>query len=170
MSSKPWKARLQQLRRSHKRIAFVGVGHPLHGDDAAGITIIQRLMQVQPDHPDTLYTHGGSAPENITGQVRRFHPDLVVFVDAVQMDTAPGTIQLIDLCDTMNTQASTHALPLTMLAGYFERVTGCAVIVLGIQPHNLDFAAPLSPAVSAACHHIVEFLKDGLEPSQTLSR
>ena len=34
----------------------------------------------------------GPAPENFTGPLRRFRPDLVLLVDAAQMDAEPGTI------------------------------------------------------------------------------
>ncbi len=105
---------------------------------------------------------GGAAPENFTGPVRRFRPDLVILVDAAQMDDLPGTIRWLDWTQTEGLSASTHTLPPHMLARYLVAETGCALGVIGIQPAQNAFGAPLSPAVEAAVAEIVTTLAAAL--------
>jgi len=81
-----------------------------------------------------LFLDGGSVPENHTGKLRLFQPELVLFVDAANLDEPPGAIQLIPLESIDGMSASSHSLPLSMLARYIIFEFGCQVEVLGIQP------------------------------------
>jgi hydrogenase 3 maturation protease len=74
-----------QKTRNQPRVAVVGVGHELRGDDAAGVIAARLLKAVLADDDPVLVVEGGSAPENHTGPLRRFAPDLVLLVDTAQM-------------------------------------------------------------------------------------
>src|SRR5437870_308197 len=84
---------LQRLRPPDRalRVAVVGIGHELRGDDAAGSRVARAL---QPrSHDLLLVIDAGPAPENCTGPLRRFAPDLVLLIDAAQINVPPGTIE-----------------------------------------------------------------------------
>jgi hydrogenase 3 maturation protease len=102
-----------------------------------------------------LIVEGGPAPENVTGKLRAFHPDLVILIDAAQMDEPPGTIQLIPLESIDGMSASSHSLPLSMLASYLTAEIGCEVTVLGIQPAQNEIGSKLSSTVQTAVDEIV---------------
>jgi hydrogenase 3 maturation protease len=102
-----------------------------------------------------LIVEGGPAPENVTGKLRAFHPDLVILIDAAQMDEPPGTIQLIPLESIDGMSASSHSLPLSMLASYLTAEIGCEVTVLGIQPAQNEIGSKLSSAVQKAVDEVV---------------
>ncbi len=70
-------------------------------------------------------------------------------IDAAQMNESPGTIRAIEWQDTIGLSASTHTLPLNVIAQYLVTDLGCDVVVIGIQPQDNAFDAPLSPACGA---------------------
>ncbi len=105
---------------------------------------------------------GGTAPENVTGEVRRLAPTHVLLVDSAEMGEAPGSVRLIGAGRIAGTSFSTHSLPLSVLARYLERELGSRVIVIGIEPKSLAFGGRLSPEVERAIEETVAALEDAL--------
>jgi len=132
------------------RIAVVGVGHDLRGDDAAGLWVAHALQPLVAGNESLLAIEAGMAPENASGQLRRFRPDLVLLVDAADMGAEPGTVRWLSCRDTTGITASTHTPPMHILASYLTAEFGCAVALLGIQPADIALGAPLSPLVREA--------------------
>ena len=97
-----------------------------------------------------MILEAGLAPENVTGAVRRFAPDLVLLVDAAEMGEAPGTIRWLDWQETTGVTGATHALPPSMVAQYLAAELGCVVALVGIQRQDNTFGAALTPAVRRA--------------------
>lgn len=145
-----------------RRIALLGVGNELNGDDAAGVAVVRALQARCPAAPQLLLLEAGLAPENFTGKLRRFAPDWVVLVDAAWLDEAPGCIAWVDWQMADGLSASTHSLPLAMFAQYVVSELGCRLGMLGIQPVQLEFGQPLSPAVQAAVDEAVDGLAEAL--------
>jgi hydrogenase 3 maturation protease len=164
MSDGTWQASLtaslQNLKKPERsvRLAVLGIGHELCGDDAAGTRLAGRLKELAAGDPDLLAVEAGPAPENFTGTLRRFAPDLVLLVDAALMDAEPGTVRWLDWHAADGMSASTHTLPLHLLAGYLTDDLGCQVALLGIQPEQTYADAPLTPRVQAAAEEVAEFI------------
>jgi hydrogenase 3 maturation protease len=163
-----WKASLQPLlkqltNRSAKppRIAILGVGNQFRSDDAAGILIVRALLgRVRAlDTEHLLIIEAGHAPENTTGEVRRFVPDLVLIIDAADMGETPGTVKWIPEESIDGMSASTHSLPLSMLARYLTLELNCTVTLLGIQPCSNEVGERVSPEVLQAVHRVAEELE-----------
>jgi hydrogenase 3 maturation protease len=163
-----WKQQLQQLLKqanhdnSPPRIAIVGVGQELQGDDGAGVAVVRRLAGlVQPDESLCLI-EAGHAPENVLGSIIRFHPSHILFVDAIKANTPPGTIHWLPAGEADSVGGSTHTLSLGMLANYLQLETGATVYVIGIEPQNVAFnialGAELSPPVRLAVEACAETL------------
>lgn len=170
-----WQQSLKTIQRSLPerplRTAIVGIGHELRGDDAAGIAVVQQLRktgdwQLETDTIATyqsptasfLLLEGGHAPENFTGPIRRFAPQLVLLVDAAFMSETPGTIRLIPWQQTTGLSATTHTMPPYMLAEYLVHELPCQVALLGIQPQQLDLDTPMSLPVLQAVAVIAQEL------------
>jgi hydrogenase 3 maturation protease len=134
----------------------VGIGNALRGDDAAGLIVARRLQNDQRFDRGSkfLFIEGGAAPENHTAKIRAFAPQLVLFIDAAHLEQPPGTIQWIPLESIDGMSASSHSLPLSMLARYLTLELGCEIAVLGIQPGQNEIGTELSPPVRAAVHEI----------------
>jgi hydrogenase 3 maturation protease len=152
---------IRELPRSQKdkrfflpRACLVGVGSDLRGDDSAGLMVVRQLFK-HSHAENLLIIEGGPAPENVTGQIRAFHPDNVILIDAAHMDEPPGTVQWIPLDSIDGMSASSHSLPLSMLADYLIAEIGCEVFILGIQPAQNEIGSELSSPVQNAVDEIV---------------
>jgi hydrogenase maturation protease len=143
---------LSQLKKPDRalRAAIVGVGHELRGDDAAGLLAARALTPVLAGQPNLLVLEGGPAPENLTGALRRFQPDIVLLLDAAQFDAPPGTVRWLDWRAAAGFGASTHAGSLNLVGQYLSAELDCQVALLGIQLGGDVLGAPLTPAVAAA--------------------
>lgn len=158
---------LNQLRtESDKlpRIAILGVGNPFRSDDAAGMLIARALLnrECAADTEHVLIIGAGHAPENTTGELRKFAPGLVLIIDAAEMGEKPGSIQWIpeDRIDGMS--ASTHSLPLSMLARYLRLELSCTVTLLGIQPGSNEIGENVSAEVLGAVKETVKGLNESI--------
>jgi hydrogenase 3 maturation protease len=155
---KSWKDLLHQYLSKDSRLGLprtclIGIGSDFRGDDSAGLLAVRELLQhIQSDN--LFLIDGGPAPENFTSKIRNFHPTLVIFIDAAHMDEPPGTVQLIPLESIDGMSASTHSLPLSMLANFLKAELNCTIAILGIQPAQNDFDSSLSPAVQCAVQEI----------------
>ncbi|MBI4927918.1 MAG: hydrogenase 3 maturation endopeptidase HyCI [Anaerolineae bacterium] len=151
------------------RIALLGVGNAQNGDDAAGVytarLLINRLRRNAGEkgrgnrpsfflHPRLAVYDAGLAPENFTGPLRRFSPEVVVLVDAASFGGKPGEIVLTEAENAGGFGASTHLQPLSTLARFLTLEMGVAVWLLGVQPATNDLGAPISPLVRRACQKI----------------
>ena len=182
MSSSSWIKLLKKAARSlaknrnhgaSLRIALVGIGNEINGDDGAGVCIVHSLTQNLPEKPGEssplwggwLLVEAGLAPENFTGTLRRFQPDLVVLIDAAEMGLSGGEIACLDWSLAGGWSASTHTLPLNMLSSFLVSELGCQVMVLGIQPVQVGMDQPLSKEISYAVDEIVAELESWMSES-----
>ena len=134
----------------------MGVGNDLRGDDSAGLAAVREIIARGTPCGHFLALEGGPAPENVTAALRRFQPEQVIFLDAAHMDEPPGTVRWIELNTIDGMSASSHSLPLSILAEFIEMEFGCAVTVLGIQPEQNEVMEDLSAPVRRAVDEIVE--------------
>jgi len=142
----------------------VGVGSDLRGDDSAGLAAVREIIARGLTSDHFLALEGGPAPENITAALRRFQPERVIFLDAAHMDEPPGAIRWIELNTIDGMSASSHSLPLSILAEFIELDLGCAVQVLGIQPTQNEVGEVLSDPVRRAVDEIVEAFAPVISP------
>jgi hydrogenase 3 maturation protease len=140
------------------RVAILGVGNEMNGDDGAGVRVVKALADRLAATPGLLLINGATAPENCTGPLRRFRPDLIVEIDAADQDEPPGTLAWIDWRDADGMSASTHTLPPSVLATFLTTDLGCQMTLIGIQPVSLETGDPLSPAVEAAVNRLVTLM------------
>ena len=154
------KKQQQKGDSDHLRVALVGIGSELNGDDAAGIEVARMLNSASALPADFIAIDGGPIPENTSGPLRKFSPDLVILVDAADLGKPAGSVEWLeaDMIDGMS--ASSHTLPLSVLGKYLEAELRCQVAYLGIQPAQLDFAAPLTIEVKRSVDLIVSIIRE----------
>lgn len=154
----------REVRRA-RRVAVVGIGNPGRGDDAAGTLAARGLRKEKiAGVPKALIISADEVPENFTGVVRAFGPDLVVLVDTAAAGRRPGSIGLVDCAAVADDDASTHRQPLGRLVRYLEGTMDCRALVLGIEPAAFDRPG-LSPAVGRAVRTVVAVLAKALSAS-----
>jgi hydrogenase 3 maturation protease len=150
------------------RVAVLGIGNELNGDDGVGVLVARHLKMLLAGQPElarrVIVYEAGPAPESFSGPLRRFAPDLVLLVDAAYLDKEPGDVEWIDWQNTEGFSASTHGLPPTLFAKFLMAELGCRVGLIGIQPMHLDFDRPMSEAVTAAAMRVaVALVESGFD-------
>jgi hydrogenase 3 maturation protease len=126
-------ATLRRRVKNAHRLAILGIGDELNPPDRPGMFAAREIEQ---QHlPGVTVFLAGTVPESITGPLRRYRPDHVLFLDAADMGALPGTIAVIEPEHIPATLVSTHVLPLSVVMEYVERETGAGVTLLGIQPN-----------------------------------
>lgn len=140
----------------------------MRGDDAAGVAVARALQARLPKSDGLGKSYrvtaidAGPAPENFTGSLRRFEPDLALLIDAAQMDEAPGAVRWLAWPDVDGFDASTHTLPPRLVAQYLSDELGCQVALIGIQPADTSIGAPLSADVYTAVDEVVKVIESYL--------
>ncbi|GAB4498724.1 MAG: hydrogenase maturation peptidase HycI [Anaerolineales bacterium] len=143
-------------QRTNNRIAIVGIGNEMRSDDAAGMLVVRSLNLRVVNLERFRIIEGGHAPENTTSELRKFSPDLALLIDAADMGKVAGSIALIPIDQIDGISASTHSLPLSMLARYLTLELNCEVALLGIQPKSVEIGESLSNEVNQAVSDIVD--------------
>ncbi len=155
MSGTFWRASLKKAlnppvaTEAEYRLAVLGIGNELWGDDAAG-SQVARLVQRRLSLKNTercLIVDAGPVPENYSGSLRKFRPDFVLLVDAVRAGGSPGSIRWIDLADLEGVSAVTHGLPLTILCQFLADELDTTCGLLGIEGVQFELGAGLSMVV-----------------------
>jgi hydrogenase 3 maturation protease len=140
-------------------VVVMGIGNPCRGDDAAGSLVAQQIGAV----PGVRVIDAQEVPENYLRQVVGEGPDTVVLIDSVDLDSAPGSVAVLDKDQVAGYWPSTHRMPLSLLMDYLERETHARVCLIAIQPRQTAFLQPVSGEVHASVAGIAEVLKGVLE-------
>ncbi|MGA2091178.1 MAG: hydrogenase maturation peptidase HycI [Endomicrobiales bacterium] len=139
---------LQEKLAGATRVAILGVGSELRADDVAGILVAQECEKIHKAENFKVF-YGYTAPENITGEIRKFSPSHLIIIDAADTSDTPGTISFINPDDIAGISFSTHMIPLKILVDYITADTKCQIAIIGIQPQTLTFGQAVTPAISA---------------------
>ncbi|MFA5113879.1 MAG: hydrogenase maturation peptidase HycI [Candidatus Margulisiibacteriota bacterium] len=149
------KAELTSRLKGATRVVLLGVGSDLRGDDAAGMLVAAQLQNA----PKPTVLLGGTAPENLTGEIKKLKPSHLLIVDAAELKAAPGTVKLLTPEEIGGFSFSTHALPLKVMIDFILADWQCAVTIIAIQPADTRFGAPVHPAVNRAVGELADSLK-----------
>jgi hydrogenase 3 maturation protease len=190
----PLKSVLRRNLAGARRIAVLAIGSPLRGDDAAGLHVAEQLRRIKAARPKvrnapsamrspkSAVRHGPrqalrrrsrralrifvgeTAPENLTGQIKRFRPTHLVILDAAEASgKRPGAISLIQHNFLRGgSSISTHNMPVNLLVQYIQQSVLCKVLILGIQPESHEFGRPLSAPVRRAARRAAAALAEAL--------
>ena len=81
------------------------------------------------------------------------------------MENKPGHIRIVKKDEIANYSISTHAMPISFLIKYLESIVDTKIILIGIQPKNMDMAQNnlkqniISKEVEKSIEEIVETFK-----------
>jgi len=157
---------LKDKLKGARRIAVLGIGSDLRADDAAGLIIAKGLKAyIRGKQKKSLLKVflGETAPENLTGQIKKFKPTHLIVIDAVDFHLKTGSLRVVDICTEAGVSFSTHRVPIGILRDYMYKSIRCETILIGMQPGSTEFCGILSEgipgATQAACKEIREVLK-----------
>jgi hydrogenase 3 maturation protease len=137
-------------------VVVMGIGNPCRGDDAAGSMVAQLLNGAFA----VRVIDAQDVPENYLRQVVGENPDTVVLIDSVDLDSAPGSVALLDKDEVASYWPSTHRMPLGLLMDYLERETQAHIFLIAIQPRHTAFMQPMSGEVHASVASLAGVLND----------
>jgi len=144
-----------------ERVAVLGIGNPLRGDDATGMEIV-RLLKGRVSRKVRLL-ECETVPENFTREIGEFNPTHVLMIDAAQLGVEPGEARLVPPEQILGMTLSTHAIPLSLLAEVIWRSIDARVMILGVQPKEVEFGEGLSAELQKASRRIAGILVKALK-------
>ena len=150
---------LKQKLNNAQRVAVLGIGSELRGDDIAGILAAQQIEKNTKGKsviPQLQVFIGETAPENLTGAIKKFQPTHLIIIDAAELNKEPGHIEIMEPETIGGTSFCTHSLPLKIIIGYLLESFKFQAIIIGIQPKTLTFGAQPTKKVVAAAKHLAE--------------
>jgi hydrogenase maturation protease len=147
----------EQIQSSLRgRVCFMGLGNAEGGDDGFGVRLAEALTRA--GVPDVVA--GGTAPEQLAGRCAAAGFDHLVFLDAVDVGAAPGSVVFLNSQEMAARfpQISTHNIALGMLARYVESGGVTRAWLLGAQPASLKRAPAISPAIQTTLEILAELI------------
>ena len=164
------KKALKSRLEGAKRIALLGIGSEFRGDDASGVLVagaLEKSFKLVKKNPVFRVFIGATAPENLTGEIKRFKPTHLIIVDTVEMKEKPGTILLLDPQEVGGgVSFSTHKMPAKILIEYFLSSFTAQILILGIQPKSIEFGTPPVAAVKGAIKDVVKAIGSAVKELQ----
>jgi hydrogenase 3 maturation protease len=145
-----------------KKLAILGAGAILKADDGAGVIITERLQEIfNEDNCRNLriYT-GNTAPENFTGEIKKFNPDHLIVIDAADLQEEAGSIMIIDPEVIDGVTFSTHMLPLKVMLQYIQKEIGCRVTIIGIQIADVTYGKQVTEKISHSIKETICILEN----------
>ncbi len=149
------------MKHLEGKVVILGIGNTMRNDDGVGCLLARRLKGKV---PYTIYD-AGPTPENYLGKVLKDKPDHIVLIDAVDFGGTPGEFRELEGegLETVN-MFSTHNASLSLTINYLKNNLKVDIIILIIQPKNVDFGEDLSPEAEEALdrleHWFYEFAKE----------
>ena len=138
------------------KIAFVGLGNELRGDDLAGLVFIEAL-KTKTVFNKSKFIIAGKNPENYLQEILDYNPEAVVFIDAADFLGEPGEISLLESDSLANIDFSTHAYSIKLIEKFLSLNRQIDFIYIGIQPKTTELGKEMSSQVN---HAIKEFFTE----------
>jgi hydrogenase 3 maturation protease len=161
-----WKVLEQELKRftkDYKKIIILCIGNDMRGDDAIGPNVAGNLKEVFKNQDDIMVINATTVPENYTGLIRSETPSHIIFIDAVEMNKAPGHIKLVKSDEIANYSISTHAMPLSFMIRYLESFTDAKKLLIGVQPKNIEMYHTISKEVKDSIVELSKMIQNSLK-------
>jgi hydrogenase maturation protease len=152
--------------RRVQRIAVIGIGNVLTGDDAVGPTVVKLLEAAYEAHEDVLVVDAGTPGFELTTFLAGL--EAVVLVDALKARGTPGELRVLGK-DELLARAPVLATSLhepgvreALLQSAFAGTAPPVARLVGIVAGSVETGIGLTPAVRAALPRAVAAVRDEL--------
>jgi len=150
---------LKKFTQDHRKIIFLCIGNDMRGDDALGPLIAENLAELFIEQQELVVINAETVPENYTGLIRKEIPSHIIFIDAVEMKMNPGHIRLVQSDEIADYSISTHAMPLSFMIKYLKSFTDANMLLIGIQPKNMEMSHTISEEVKNSVEELTEIIR-----------
>jgi hydrogenase maturation protease len=154
-----------------KKIAVVGVGNLLMGDEGIGIEVVKRLEELPKGGPTSVgydVIDAGTAFFDIVSELRGY--DKLIIVDAVHGGEPPGTVYRFTFEDIQGMKGcaiSLHDFGVVESI-QLERVVARVpeeIVFYGIEPERVQLSMELSPLIREKVEYVVRKILEELRES-----
>ena len=148
-----------------RRIAVIGVGNILMGDEGVGVRAVEELGRLKLPEGVQLID-AGTAIHSLMGRLSEF--DKLVIIDAVKGGRPPGTIYRLALDEIESDPSrilSLHDLGVLETLR-IERLIGDVpeeVVIVGIEPERVEPSLELSPVLRERLPELIRAVLEELE-------
>ncbi len=142
------------------RIAVIGIGNVLTGDDAVGPTVVRLFEAAHELPPGVEVVDAGTPGLDLTAYLAGL--DAIVLVDAVKANGAPGELRVYSKAELLRkapivaTSPHEPGVREALLHAEFQGVAPPVARLVGIVPEQVETGIRLSAAVRAALPRAVE--------------
>jgi len=127
------------------RVAIIGLGNIIRGDDGLGPKLIELLKEKK---IKAALFDCGTAPENYIFPILSTSCETIVLIDAASMDSEPGSIKIFDLDKITNVSFSTHSPSPRLFTDLLQ--TGrdnLNIFIISVQPKTTVLGGHMSKEV-----------------------
>ena len=150
------------------RVLVLGIGNSLLSDEGVGVHVVTRLAGESGHVPGVQFADGGTLGLLLAPMIEAAAS--VIFVDASEMASAPGTVRAFEGADMdrfigSNRKRSAHEvglLDLIALAALAGRLPERRALI-GIQPQSIGWGAQLTDPVAASVDAACELARELIE-------
>jgi len=135
------------------KYVLMGIGNELNGDDGVGNTLAREFVE-----RGWLAIPCETVPENFVSVIEREKPEVLVMVDAAEMDIEPGDFRVVREERLDSEGFGTHGMPLSHLVSNLGRHAGI-IIFVGIQPGKTRLGDVVSPVVEDGKKRLMDILR-----------
>ena len=138
------------------KLAIVGIGNIIRGDDGLGPKLIE-ILKSRGGLPGVALFDCGTAPENYIFPILSTSCDTLMLIDAADIGKEPGAIEIIDLDKISRVSFSTHNPSPRLFTDLLK--TGkedMDIFVISVQPKSTGIGAPLSGEVLGSLEKIAD--------------
>ena len=151
----------------NKKVAVVGVGNTLMGDEGIGILVLNELEK-KTYSGDIEFIDAGTGFFNIVSELRSFGK--VIIIDAVHGGQEAGTVYRFEIDDIEgkgDSAVSLHDFGV-LESIQLERIVAKLpedIVFYGIEPQNIELLMEISPVVKRKVNYVVQKIIDELRES-----
>lgn len=143
-----------------RRIAVMGIGNELKGDDAIGPLISEKIKNKLKDDKKYEIIHiSTNVPENFMGKIDSFNPDILLMIDAADFNENPGHFRLIDIDEISRYSLSTHNMPLSIFLKNIG-IDENNIFFIGVQIKSTEFGSDITEEVLSTVPKVMKLADD----------
>jgi len=148
------------------KIAVLGIGNPLLGDDGFGIEVVKRLEKVIGESPEVELIDGGSLGIYLLPYLEgKTH---LIVVDVVNFGGRPGEIKKFNLDEIpgyIHLKVSEHQITFHEVIALMRllNIKPVESVLIGVQPKENNWGAKMSDEVENAIDIVVDEVKKQID-------
>ncbi len=144
--------------KTQHKILILGIGNILMSDEGVGIRVIEKLERDYTLPPNVTLLDGGTAGYALLDIIQEY--EKVIIIDAVLGGREPGTIYRLtadDILTKPDLKLSGHQIDLSEVIALAKKLGELPeLLLLGVEPGNMDYSTELGSDVSGAMDRLIE--------------